>query len=458
MCVQGLGVVGTAMAVAVAHARTADGEPRFNVIGVDLPTSLGRERIDGVNAGILPVTSTDPKLHAAFEGAVRAGNLVATDDPAAYALADVAIVDIHLDLEDRDGRPWVDLAAFRAAINTLGAHMRPGGLIVVETTVPPGTCRHVAAPVLAAALRARGLPGDAIHLAHAYERVMPGAQCFDSVVNFWRVYAADTLEAAEACERFLSQVINVRAYPLTRLTSTVASETAKVLENSYRAMTIAFVEEWARFAEASGVDLFEVVEAIRMRPTHSNMRQPGFGVGGYCLTKDPLLAAFSGHEWFGLGHQAFPFSTQAVSVNRDMPLVTLRRITEQLGGRLRGRGLLLLGVSYRPGVGDTRFSPSETFYRAATDAGAIVTCHDPLVERWTETGLELPKELPPPDGFHAIVLAVAHDEYRALDWIRWLGNARPVIFDANCVLDEPMLARLRDTGCRVGAIGRGTFA
>jgi UDP-N-acetyl-D-mannosaminuronate dehydrogenase len=137
--------------------------------------------------------------------------------------------------------------------------------------------------------------------------------------------------------------------------------------------------------------------------------------------------------------------------------VTLRRLRERLGD-LAGTRLLLLGVSYRPDVGDTRHSPSETFYRAAVAAGASVACHDPLVGRWTEVGLDLPAALPDPAGADAVVLAVAHEAYRRLDWPRWLGGARPLIFDANRVLDATTLARLRDAGHAVGAIGRGTFA
>jgi nucleotide sugar dehydrogenase len=456
VCVQGLGFVGTAMAVAVASARDAAGNPRFNVVGVDLPTPAGRARIEAVNAGVLPITSLDPTLDAAFAAAVDAGNLVATDDVAAYALADVTLVDIHLDLEERDGRPHVDYAPFRAAIATLGAWMRPGTLIIVETTVPPGTCRYVAGPVLAEALAARGLPPEAIQLAHAYERVMPGQHYLDSVVNFWRVYAADTPAAADACGRFLSDIVNVAEYPLTRLDSTVASETAKVLENSYRAATIAFMEEWGRFAEAAGVNLFEVVDAIRRRPTHSNMRQPGFGVGGYCLTKDPLFATVAGRDFFGLGDHAFPFCEDAVAANRAMPLVSLQQVAARLGGSLQGRRLLLLGVSYREDVGDTRYSPSETFYRAAVAAGAAVACHDPLVTHWAETGLALPGVLPSPEHADAVVLAVAHREYRTLDWLSWLKAARPLIFDANHVLADDTLAQLRAAGCPVAAIGRGT--
>jgi nucleotide sugar dehydrogenase len=333
--------------------------------------------------------------------------------------------------------------------------MRPGSLVIVETTVPPGTCRSVAAPELGRALAARGLPEHAIHLAHSYERVMPGKEYYRSIVNFWRVYAGETPEAAEACGAFLSQVINVRDYPLTRLHSTVASETAKVLENSYRAVNIAFIEEWARFAEAAGIDLFEVVDAIRMRPTHSNIRQPGFGVGGYCLTKDPLFAAAAAGELFGRDDLCFPFSAQAVEVNARMPLRTLSRVRELLGGSIRGKRLLLAGVSYRNDIGDTRYSPSETFARAAETEGAEVVAHDPLVSFWPEMDRELPAALPCPAGFDAVVFAVPHREYTGLDLESWLQAARPLMFDANRVLGAAQRAAARRLGCRIAAIGAG---
>ena len=144
---------------------------------------------------------------------------------------------------------------------------------------------------------------------------MPGKDYFNSIINYWRVYSGINDESADRCRDFLETVISTNEYPLTRLKKTTASEISKVLENSYRATTIAFMEEWGRFAEAVDVDLFEVVDAIRMRPTHSNMRQPGFGVGGYCLTKDPYFAMLASRELFNRNDLEFPFSTMAVRLN-----------------------------------------------------------------------------------------------------------------------------------------------
>jgi UDP-N-acetyl-D-glucosamine dehydrogenase len=455
VCVQGLGFVGTAMALATASARNPDGSPVFDVVGVELDHGPGRARARAINDGRLPMRTADPKMERAMAEAMEAGNLTSRCDDEAYESASITIVDIGLDLTVSDGRPEVDFTGLRSAIRTLGSRMPPGSLVIVETTVPPGTCAQVVAPELERALSERGLASDAILVAHAYERVMPGAQYLDSIVNFWRVYAGHTEEAADACERFLSQVVNVSEYPLTRLASTTASELGKVLENSYRAANIAFMEEWGRFAEAVGVDIFAVLEAIRVRPTHSNIRQPGFGVGGYCLTKDPLFAEYGAHELFGLSELEFPFSELAVRTNAAMPLATLDEVESLLGG-LEGKRILLLGVAYREGVADTRESPAGLFLSRAGERGAEVVPHDPLVREWDPYG-GIPAEIPSPEGFDAVVFAVPHPEYVELDVPGWLGSSRPLVVDAADVLPTERLRDLAELGCRVWGIGRGAI-
>jgi nucleotide sugar dehydrogenase len=445
------------MALTVASARNEDGTPAFNVIGVELPTREGETKVKAINAGKLSVQSIDPCIEQAMALAWATGNFIATTRPEAYQLASVCVVDIPLDLaQHAEGRPTVCYDGMKKAIRTIALHMQPGGLILVETTVPPGTCAKIVAPEIQATLGERGLPEDSILLAHSYERVMPGASYLDSIVNYWRVYSGHTPQAADACERFLSQVINTKDYPLTRLTSTTASEIGKVLENSYRAMNIAFMEEWGRFAEALDIDLFEVISAIRKRPTHSNIRQPGFGVGGYCLTKDPLFAEVAAREIFHLPERVrFPFCKQAVELNQAMPLVSLNKLEELLGGSLRGKKVLLLGVSYRPDVEDTRCSASEIFVREARARGADVVCHDPWIHYWQELEIELPKQIPPSMEMHAVVFAVSHREYLQLDLMEWLGKNRPIILDANQVLTKKQRADLEKLRCHLWSIGRG---
>jgi nucleotide sugar dehydrogenase len=455
VCIQGLGFVGTAMAIAVANALDENKEPFFNVIGVDLPTEIGLHKIDAINQGNLPIESTDIKLEQYFNDAYERGNLVATSDPEVYSQASIVLVDVHLDVIEVNGNYDFDLSGFTKAINTLGLYIKPDCLVVVETTVPPGVCEKVVAPELKACFKERGLSANDILLAHSYERVMPGVNYLDSIINFWRVYSGYNEASASRCEEFLSKVINTEKFPLTRLHSTTASETAKVLENSYRATNIAFIEEWGRFAEKVGVDLFAVLSAIRMRPTHNNIGQPGFGVGGYCLTKDPLFAKIAAEKLFNVKGLDFPFSTAAIATNKAMPLVTIDKLIDIFQGKISGKKILLLGVSYRQDVSDTRFSPSEIFVESVKEKGAHVICHDPLVENWIEMDIAVESNIPSPVGLDAVVIALPHAEYLTMDFIEWLGDSKPIIMDSSNVLTDEKRALLRSKNLSVYSIGRG---
>jgi nucleotide sugar dehydrogenase len=456
VCIQGLGFVGSAMAVAVASAIDEDQSPCFDVIGVELPNDIGIEKVSAINSGELPLQASDIKLENAHHRVVEQGNLTATTDSGVYSRADIVVIDIHLDVHISDGSPpTVNFSGFRNAIASIGKVIAPGALILVETTVPPGTCSEVVVPELAKQLERRGLDANSVMVAHSYERVMPGKDYFDSIANFWRVYAGTTAEAADATEAFLSKVINVKEFPLTRLQSTIASESAKILENTYRAVNIAFIDEWGRFAEQAGIDLFEVINAIRVRPTHCNIRQPGFGVGGYCLTKDPHLVDIGARELLNLDNVQFPFSKKAVEINSLMPLVSVGKLKKLLGGDFKGKKIALLGVSYRQDVGDTRYSPSEIFLCEVEKEGGVVIPHDPLVEEWMEIGRTITADLPDPRELDAVVFAVQHDEYTELDIPRWLQGARPVIFDTNHVLTTRQAHEIQAAGCVLEFIGKG---
>ena len=440
VCVQGLGFVGSAMALAIASAKDEKGNPKYNVIGINRPSPSGEEKVSAINSGVFPFENNDDKLKSAFAEAYKNRNLYASVDYDLFSLADTVLVDINLDVSYYDdGEPYLDLSLFRNAMHDLGKKINAGTLIIVETTVPPGTCENVVKPIILEEFKARGIDTaseDCIYIAHSYERVMPGKDYFDSIVNFWRVYSGINEKSADKCETFLKTVIKTDKYPLTRLSRTNSTETAKVLENSYRATTIAFMEEWGRFAEEIGVDLFEVIDAIRMRPTHSNMREPGFGVGGYCLTKDPYFAMLAAKDIFGIEGMNFPFSTAAVKANNAMPIVSLDKIEKLLGGDLTGKKILVLGVSYRQDVGDTRHSPTEIFAREAVKRGAELTYHDPLVPYFKEMKADVLHDIPEFTGYDAIIFTVRHGVYSDIDFKTVKISNGTLIFDSNGVLSK----------------------
>ena len=457
VAVQGLGFVGAVMSLVCANALGRG----YAVLGVDLPTPEAYWRIRSLNEGIFPLTAEDPKIEEFYARARDQGNFFATYDPYAYAVADVVIVDINLDVEkrsDESGRLRsfdVDLSGFRQAMRAIGQHCKEDVLILVETTVPPGTCKKVVQPIIEEELERRALRSDRFKLGHSYERVMPGPNYVDSIRTFPRVYAGVDQASADATEAFLKTIIDTEQCPLTRLESTNATEMAKVLENSYRAMNIAFVVEWSRFAEEAGVDLYAVVNAIRQRPTHANLMYPGIGVGGYCLTKDPLLASWSRQELFG-AEAGLNHSENAVRVNDLMPLYAYEFLRNQYGD-LHEACVLLLGVSYRGEVGDTRFSPVDRFYDCLKADGASLILHDPYVPHWPEKKEDVHQSLKDAlaENPQVVVISTGHQIYSAKETVEALMIRDGLfIYDTIGVLSAEQIVRLRQKHI-VKVLGRG---
>jgi len=455
VCIQGLGFVGAAMAVAVASARDPESSPRYKVIGVDLNTDAGVERVMALNTGTFPFPTSDRALIDATQRAYETGNLHATTDERVYSSANIIIVDVALDIPFQVDEPKFDLSGFKSAVRTIAEHVSPGTLVLIETTVPPGTCEKVVAPILYEGASRRGIDRRSIHLAHSYERVMPGENYLESITAFWRVYAGATKEAADECEKFLGTIIDVDSFPMSRLSSLRASESAKLLENTYRAVNIAFIDEWNKYAEAVDVDLYEIIDAIKVRPTHSNIRYPGLGVGGYCLTKDPAFVPAAVRQFFDNRNLTFPFSQLALKTNQAMPEYVVGQLKRIMGGQLSEKRVLILGVSYREDVGDTRFSAVETFARSLIEEGAYVTPYDPYLNYWPELKLTLPVEMPDPSEFDSIVLCVRHKEFMVEEFFRLLEQARLTIFDAANLLDSQKRAGYRAKGINIASLGRG---
>jgi nucleotide sugar dehydrogenase len=463
VAVQGLGFVGSAVAGAIAGTKDSSGESLFFVIGVDLPTPESYWKVAKLNEGLVPFDSPDPELASYIYDAVhKTRNLYATVLDRAYSLADVIIVDIPLDVKDRSvQRPSdlsLNLGGFEAAIRDIGRNMRPDALVLVETTVPAGICERIVQPVINDERDKRGIDAP-LYLAHAYERVMPGPKYLDSIRQIWRTFAGINDDSAVRARSFLSSFIDTESYPLWELEDTNSSELSKLLENSYRAMNIAFIYEWTLLAEQIGVNLFEVVNSIRVRKgTHDNLRFPGFGVGGYCLPKDSLLAQWSSTTLFKTD-VILNLTLEALKVNDQMPLHTLDLLTELVGGDLSGKKIAVCGVAYLPGVPDTRSSPSELFVNELLKKQAMVSVHDPYVITWPEmpdisVSQNMADCLADADG---IVFAVPHPEYLQLTPQMLLEYAAgsTVIVDAQNILTDEKAANLHAAGCRLIGVGKG---
>lgn len=490
--VMGVGFVGAVMAAIVAD--TVDkktGKPNKLVIGCQRPSTRSYWKIPMLNRGLSPVKAEDPEVDPMIRRCVlEKKTLTATFDADCLSLADCVVVDVQCDYTKHDlgnmRTGEVEMAALEATLKTIGQKIPPRCLTLIETTVAPGTTEFVAWPILLKAFAARGITSQPI-LAHSYERVMPGREYVASIRDFWRVCSGVTPESRERVVKFLSEVLNVEKFPLTVLDRPIESETSKIMENSYRATILAFLNEWSLFSERNGVDIMKVIKAIKVRPTHSNMIFPGPGIGGYCLPKDGGLGYWAYKHILGYddGDAVFKMSTTAIDINdtRGLHVATLvRDALRNMGRYIAGAQVALCGASYRQDVGDTRYSGSEVVARRLAEMGADLRVHDPYVEHWWE--FESQDDYPAPGhslarffrgqeplkelrvgkdlaatlkGAEAVVLAVPHEPYLALspDAVVKMAGGPIAVVDCYGILDDAKIRRFFELGCEVKGLGRG---
>jgi UDP-N-acetyl-D-glucosamine dehydrogenase len=489
--VMGLGFVGAVMAAIVADSTDKGGRPTKLVIGCQRPSSRSYWKIGLLNRGISPVKAEDREVDSLIARCVlEKKTLTATYNSDCLKLADCVVVDVQCDYAKQElgnmRTGQTDMAALEATLQTIGERIPEDCLVLVETTVPPGTTEFVAWPILKKAFAARGLQRTPL-LAHSFERVMPGREYVASIRDFWRVCSGCTEEARERVERFLTDVLNTAKYELTVMDRPIESETTKIVENSYRATILAFLNEWSVFSERNGVDLLKVIAAIKKRPTHSNMIFPGPGIGGYCLPKDGGLGYWAYKHILGFedGDQVFEMSTAAIDINdtRALHVATLTRdALSDMGRYTAGAEVLVCGASYRQDVGDTRYSGSEIIVRKLTEMGAEMRVHDPYVDHWYE--FEKQDSYPAPGhswsrffrnqehlmdlrvlkdlvaavrGTQAVILAVPHAPYLTLspdDVVAWAGQPIAVV-DCFGILSDDKIRRYVELGCEVKGLGRG---
>jgi nucleotide sugar dehydrogenase len=489
--VMGVGFVGAVMAGVIADTvDPANGKPTKFVIGMQRPSTRSYWKIPYLIQGVAPVEAEDPEVAPLIHRCVKEKKtLTATFTHDALSLADVVVVDVQCDYHKEslgnveDGH--AEIKALEESLKIIGEKIKPDCLVLIETTVPPGTTEYIAYPLIKKAFEKRGLKDIEPLLAHSFERVMPGREYVASIRDFWRVCSGINDRARERVKKFLSEVLNVKKYPLTVLDRPIESETCKIVENSYRATILAFLHEWSLFAERNGVDLIKVLEAIRVRPTHSNIIFPGPGIGGYCLPKDGGLGVWAYRTLMGFEDEIFKITPAAININDTRALHVaeiVRDALRNMGRIVAASKIAVLGASYREDVGDTRYSGSEIIVRKLTEMGAEIVVHDPYVKHWWE--FEKQDTYPAPGkswarffrnqeklnelrvhpdlaaalpGVDAVVLAVRHQSYKTLtpeEIVQMSGRPLAVI-DCFGLLDDSKIRRFFELGCEVKGLGRG---
>jgi UDP-N-acetyl-D-glucosamine dehydrogenase len=353
----GLGYVGMPLARQAVQAG-------LTVLGYDVDAGLvgalaaGRSHVDDLS-----------------DGDVRemlAGGFAPTADEPRIGTADTAVICVPTPLSEENGP---DLRAVTAATEAVARHLRPGMLVVLESTTYPGTTDDVVRPLLE---QGSGLiAGQDFHLAFSPERIDPGNPVYGAH-NTPKVVGGFTPACTERAADFYGRFVPA----VVRTKGTREAETAKLLENTYRHVNIALVNEMARFCHELGIDLWDVISAASTKPFGFQAFYPGPGVGGHCIPIDPNYLSHNVRSKLGY---PFRFVELAQEINATMPAYVARRAQNLLnadGQAVHGANVLLLGVTYKPDIADRRESPSIPLARQLLSLGAVVTYHDPYVRDW----------------------------------------------------------------------------
>jgi UDP-N-acetyl-D-glucosamine dehydrogenase len=386
----GLGYVGLPLAREAVRAG-------ISVLGFDVSSEL----VAALNTGRSHV---DDLSDDDVAGMLRAG-FRATTDETEIASADTAVICVPTPLSDSSGP---DLRAVIAATRSVARQLRPGMLVVLESTTYPGTTDEVVRPILEESGLVAGID---FHLAFSPERIDPGNETFGpqntpKVVGGYS--PACKRRAAEFYGRFVTSVVTTKG--------TREAEMAKLLENTYRHINIALVNEMARFCHQLGIDLWDVIRAAATKPFGFQPFYPGPGVGGHCIPIDPNYLS---HNVRAKLRYPFRFVELAEEINATMPAYVARRaqnLLNQAGKPTNGATVLLLGVTYKPDIADQRESPAIPLARELAGLGARISYHDPHVKDWGVPGLRATRA----DDLETAVVAVDlvilvqnHREYEA---------------------------------------------
>ena len=353
----GLGYVGLPLAQEAVRVG-------LNVTGLDIRQAT----VDGLNAG---QSHVDDLSDADVAGMAAAG-FRATADPASVdPLPDVTVICVPTPLSESDGP---DLAAVKSATETAAKLLKPGALVVLESTTYPGTTDEIVRPMLE---KASGLAvGIDFHLAFSPERIDPGNERF-GMRNTPKVVGGLTPACTDAAAAFYGQVCDT----VVKAKSAREAEMAKLLENTYRHVNIALVNEMAIFCRELEVDLWDAIRCAATKPFGFQPFYPGPGVGGHCIPIDPNYLSYKVRT---LGYP-FRFVELAQEINGRMPGYVTERAAELLNRNaqpLNGARVLLLGVTYKRDIADQRESPARPIARKLRARGAAVAYHDPYVPDW----------------------------------------------------------------------------
>jgi len=452
-----IGVIGMGYVGIPAAALLADSPQFDHVFGFQRDSPSSGYKIAMLNRGESPLKGVEPGLEELLRKVVAAGKFQCTSDFSKIADLDAVTLSIQTPfLNKQDLLP--DFSALKEGIRHVGRHLQPGMLVVLESTITPGTTAGMARELLE---QESGLKaGEDFALAHAPERVMVGRLLRNIREHDRCVGGIDEISTKRATELYSPVLTIGKVIPMTA----TAAEVTKTAENTFRDLQIAAINELALYCEAMGINVYDVrtgIDSLKGEGITRAMLWPGAGVGGHCLTKDTYHLE-RGVQMLGKGTLDYPENEPSLyvlarKINDFMP-VHMFRLTEEAmkraGVPLKGAKVAMLGWAFLSNSDDTRNTPSEPYRDACIREGAQVAVHDPYVAEYP--GVPILSSIEQAvKGADAVIIFAGHNQYRALDapYLKSLSMKKhPVIIDGRNLIDPDLFIR---HGFVYKGIGRG---
>ena len=372
--VVGQGYVGLPLAIAAANSG-------YVVYGLDNDV----EKITSLSEGKSVI---EDLTDVAIRKSIDSKSYLPTTDTGVIITSEIILICVPTPLS-KDHKP--DITSLISATTTLGKNLKAGSLVIVESTIEPGTCRNILLPIL---IKESGLKESQFELAYSPERIDPTNKKW-GISNTPKLVAGLTDNAARRAGEFYGKFIEA----ITICASLEIAETAKLLENSFRLVNISFINEMAIFCQKIGIDISEVISAAATKPYGFMPFYPSIGAGGHCIPVDPIYLA-NAAKAVGAPSRFIELADQ---INQEMPGYFVGRAEEKLGS-LKAKKVLVVGVSYKPNVADVRESPVEGLIAGLKQKNAHVSWHDDLVKEWNGE-----KSVALSDKYDLAILATPHD-------------------------------------------------
>ncbi len=398
----GMGYVGIPVAALLADV---DG---FSVTGLQRRSKRSGWKIEHLNAGKSPFEGDEPGLAELIAKVVAKGSFRVTDDVDVLKDSDVILIDVQTPT-DENHIPQYD--SLREVSKQVGERIQKGTLVIVESTVAPGTTQNIVQKIIEEHSGMEG--GEDFDLAFAYERVMPG-KLIRNIIQLPRIVGGITPQSAKRAVDIYSRIVKAKVHQ----TDVLTAEISKTIENAYRDVNIAFANEMALVCESLGVNVYEVIKLVNELDSRM-MHIPGAGVGGHCLPKDTWLLRHGVNE-YGSQKVEARFISLARDINNYMPVHMAELVEDALknrGVKIQDATVTILGIAYLENSDDTRNTPALLLIKTLEAKGVKVVLHDPYVQVWDLGPHEIKRDLHNAvRGSDCIALVTKHNDYHDIDF------------------------------------------